>query len=321
MRRRDFITIIGGAMAPWSLAARAEPSSLPVIGILNDSSSEWVGAFRQSLKEGGLIEDRDVIIDLRSTERYPELRSLADQLVHRPVALIAALGGIPAKVARAATATIPIVFAIGGDPVEVGLVPNLNHPGGNITGATFFAAQLLQKQVDLLHDLVPRATMLGVLINPNNPRYQSDVRDVQAAARALGLEIHVAKAGHESDLDAAFVDFTEHNAGALLIAGDAFFLAERKKITALAAGRRIPMMYNVRDFVLAGGLVSYGPSVPNLCRQLGNYAVRIVKGEKAGDLPVMQPTKFELIINMKTARALDLTVSNQMQLLADEVIE
>jgi putative tryptophan/tyrosine transport system substrate-binding protein len=280
-----------------------------------------VGAFRQGLKDGGVVEGRDATTDLRSTEQYPELRPLADQLVRRRVALIAALGGVPAKVAKAATSAIPIVFAIGGDPVEVGLVPNLNHPGGNITGATFFAAQLLQKQVDLLHDLVPSATIIGVLVNPNNPRYQSDIRDVQTAARTLGLEIHLAKAGNAHDLDAAFVDFTEHNARALVIAGDAFFFIERKKIATLAAGHGIPMMYNVRDFVLDGGLVSYGPSAPNLCRQVGIYAARIIKGEKAGDLPVMQPTKFDLIINMKTAKALGLTVSNQMQLLADEVIE
>jgi ABC-type uncharacterized transport system substrate-binding protein len=321
MRRRDLLTLLGGVATVWPPAAYAQQSSLPVIGILNDSSSDWVGAFRLGLKEGGLIEGRDVTTDLRSTEQYPELRPLADQLVQRRVALIAALGGVPAKVAKAATATIPIVFAIGGDPVEVGLVPNLNHPGGNITGATFFAAQLLQKQVDLLHDLVPKATTIGVLVNPNNPRYQSDVRDVQAATRTLGLDIRVAKAGKESDLDAAFVDFIEHNARALLIAGDAFFFVERKKIAVLAAGHEIPMMYNVRDFVLAGGLVSYGPNVPNVCRQVGIYAARIVKGEKAGELPVMQPTKFELIINMKAAKALGLDVPLYLQQLADEVIE
>ncbi|MGB8633532.1 MAG: ABC transporter substrate-binding protein [Xanthobacteraceae bacterium] len=322
MRRREFITLIrGGAAAAWPFTARAQQPSLPVIGILNDSGSDWAGAFRQGLKEGGLVEGRDVTTNLRSTEQYAELRPLAEQFVQRRVALIAALGGVPSKVAKAATTTIPIVFAIGGDPVEVGLVPNLNHPGGNITGATFFAAQLLQKQVDLLHDLVPRATSIGVLVNPNNPRYQSDVGDVQAAARTLKLEIHVAKAGDESNLDAAFVDFAAHNARALLIAGDAFFLAERKKIAALAAGYEIPTIYNVRDFVVAGGLVSYGPNVPNVFRQVGGYAARIVKGEEAGDLPVMQPTKFDLIINMKAAKALGLEVPPYLQQLADEVIE
>jgi putative ABC transport system substrate-binding protein len=321
VRRRQFITLLGGSIGARPFTLRAQQPSLPIIGILNDTNSNWVDAFRQGVKEGGLVEGRDVATDLRSTEQYPELRSLADQLVQRRVALIAALGGVPAKAAQAATATIPIVFAIGGDPVEVELVPNFNHPGGNITGATFFAAQLLQKQVDLLHDLVPRGTTVGVLVNPNNPRYPSDVRDVQAATHALGLAVYVAKAGNAADLDVAFVDFTKHNADALVIAGDAFFLTERKKITALAAGHGIPMMYNARDFVLAGGLVSYGPNVPNLCRQVGIYAARIIKGEKAGDLPVVQPTRFDLSINMKAAKDLGLTVSNQMQLLADEVIE
>ena len=213
------------------------------------------------------------------------------------------------------------MFAIGGDPVEVGLVPNLNHPGGNITGATFFAAQLLPKQVELLHDLVPKATTIAVLVNPNNPRHESDERDVQAAAHTLGLAVHVAKASNEDNLDAAFADFTEHNARALLVAGDAFFLVARKKIVALAADHVIPMMYNLRDYVLIGGLVSYGPSVPDACRQVGIYAARIVKGEKAGDLPVTQPTKFDLAINMKTAKALGLNVPLYLQQLADEIIE
>ena len=243
--------------SPWE---RSSP--LPVVGVLNDTAPDWMPAFRQGLKKGGLIEGRDVGIDLRSSEQYAELRPLAEQLVHSRVTMIAALGGVPAKAAKAATATVPIVFAIGGDPVEEGLVPNLNHPGGNITGATFFAAQLLQKQLGILHDLVPKASTIGLLINPDNPRYQSDARDVQAAARTLGLELHVAKASNERNLDAAFVDFTQSNAQALLIAGDAFFLVAREKIVALAARHAIPTMYNIRDSVLAGGLVSYGTNVP-----------------------------------------------------------
>jgi len=186
-------------------------------------------------------------MDLRSSDQYTELRPLADQLVQRQVAVTAAVGGVPAKIPKTATTTIPVVFAIGGDPVAVGLVPNLNHPGGNVSGATFFAAQLLSKQVELLHDLVPAAAIIGVLVNPDNPRYQSDMRDVQMAARTLGLEVYVAKAGNVSDLDAAFVDFTEHNARALVIAGDAFFTVESKKIAALAAGHGIPMMYDIRE--------------------------------------------------------------------------
>ena len=320
MKRREFIAIAGGAVA-WPLMARAQQFQQPVIGILDDTGSRWLAAFRQGLKEGEIIEGRDVVIDLRSSEQYAELRPFAEQLVHTRVTMIAALGGVPAKAARSTTATIPIVFAIGGDPVQEGLVPNLNHPGGNITGATFFAAQLLQKQLGILHDLVPKASTIGLLVNPDNPRHQSDVRDVLAAASALGFELHVEKAGTERDLDAAFVDFTKSNAQALLLAGDAFFLVAREKIVALAARHAIPMMYNVRDFVLAGGLVSYGTNVPDVFRQVGIYAARIVKGEKAGDLPVLQPTKFDLTLNVKTAKALGLTVPTSMQLLADEIIE
>jgi len=205
--------------------------------------------------------------------------------------------------------------------VEEGLVPNLNHPGGNMTGATFFAAQLLQKQLGILHDLAPKATTIGVLVNPNNPRHQSDARDAQAAARTLDLAVHLAKAGIERDLDAAFVDFTQSNTQALLIAGDAFFLVAREKIVALAARHGIPTMHNVREYVVAGGLVSYGTSVPDICPQVGVYAARIVKGEKAADLPVMQPTKLELIINIKAAKALGLDVPLYLHQLADEVIE
>src|SRR5437588_3457312 len=186
--RREFIVGLGGVAVAWPRAVRAQQFQLPVIGILDDSGSRWLAAFRQGLKEGGLIEGRDVAIDLRSSEQYAELRPLAEQLVHSRVTMIAALGGVPAKAAKAATATVPIVFAIGGDPVEEGLVPNLNHPGGNTTGATFFAAQLLQKQLGILHELVPKTSTIGLLVNPDNPRYQSDARDVQAAARTLGLE-------------------------------------------------------------------------------------------------------------------------------------
>jgi putative tryptophan/tyrosine transport system substrate-binding protein len=322
MRRREFISLVGCAAAAWPVAAHAQQPSLPIVGILDDSGSPWwVAAFRQGLNEGGLIEGRDVATDLRSTEQYSDLRPLADQLVQRQVAVIAALGGVPAQVAKAATTTIPVVFAVGGDPVEIGLVPNINRPGGNITGATFFAAQLLQKQVGILHDLVSKATTIGVLVNPNNPRHQSDEHDVQTAARTLGLEVHVAKAGDEPDLDAAFVDFADHAAGALIIAGDAFFLVKRAKIISLAAHHGIPMIYNVRDYVISGGLISYGPSVPDVCRQVGIYAARIVKGEKPADLPVVQPTKFDLVINLKTAKVLGLSVPQTLLATADEVIE
>jgi putative tryptophan/tyrosine transport system substrate-binding protein len=321
MKRRQFITLLGSAAAAWPLAARAQQPAMPVIGILEDSGPKVVVAFRKGLSEGGLIEGSNVAIEHASTEQYAELPALADSLVRRRVAVIAALGGVPAKNAKAATATIPIVFSVGGDPVELGLVTSFNRPGGNLTGVTFFAAQLLQKQVGTLHDLVPKATTIGVLVNPNNPRHQADIDDVQSAGAMLNLEVEVAKAGSEHELDAAFVRFLQRNARALIIAGDAFFLFRREQIVALAARHAIPAMYNTRDFAIAGGLMSYGASLTDAARQAGIYAARIVKGEKPGDLPVMQPTKFELTINLKTAKALGLTVPDKLLVAADEVIE
>ena len=320
MRRREFITLIGGAAA-WPLAVRAQQAAMPVVGILDNSGINAVAAFRQGLSNGGLIESRNVAIEYRWTEQFAELPGLADELVRRRVTVIAALGGLPAKEAKAATATIPIVFGVGGDPVELGLVASLNRPGGNLTGVTFFAAQLLQKQVSILHDLLPQATMIGVLANPNNPRHETDARDVQTAARALGLEVHVAKAGRKRDFDGAFVRLAQQNVRAVLLAGDAFFSVQRHQIVALAARHAIPMMYNVRDYVVAGGLMSYAPSITYAFRQAGIYAARIVKGEQPGDLPVVQPATFQLVINLKTAKTLGLTVPPTLLALADEVIE
>jgi putative ABC transport system substrate-binding protein len=311
MRRREFIAPLGGAAAGWPLAARAQQPLLPIVGILEDSGPKVVAAFREGLSQGGLIEGTDVAIEHASAQQYAELPALAEGLVRRRVAVIAALGGVPAKDAKAATATIPIVFSVGGDPVELGLVASFNRPGGNLTGVTFFAAQLLQKQVGIVHDLVPKATTIGLLVNPNNPRHQADIGDVQAAGGTLGLKVEVAKAGSERDLDAAFVRLVQRNARALILAGDAFFLFEREQIAALAAHHAIPAMYNSRDFVAAGGLISYGASLTDAAHQAGIYAARIVKGEKPSNLPVMQPTKFELVINLKTAKALGLTVPDK----------
>ena len=319
MRRREFITLLGGAAA-WPLAARAQQPTLPIIGILEDLGPKVVGAFREGLSKGGVIEGSNVAIEHASTEQYTEMPALAQALVRHGVAVIAALGGVPAKYAKAATTTIPIVFSVGGDPVELGLVRSLNRPGGNLTGVTFFAAQLLQKQVGILHDLVPKATAIGVLVNPDNPRHPADIGDVQTAGTTVGLEVVVLKAGTERDLDAAFARLLQRNARALIIAGDAFFLFHRKQIAALAR-HAIPTMYNTRDFVAAGGLMSYGASLTDAAREAGMYAARIVKGEKPADLPVMQPTKFELVINMKSAKELGIEVPISMQMLADEVIE
>ena len=320
MRRREVISLLAGASA-WPLTARAQQAALPIIGILEDSGAKVVAAFRKGLSEGGLVEGRDVAIEHRSTIRYAELPALIETLVRRRVAVIAALGGLPAKEAKAAITTIPIVFTVGGDPVELGLVASFRHPGGNVTGVTFFVAQLLQKQVGILRDLVPNAATIGVLVNPNNPRHQEDVGDVQNAAATLGLEVNVAKAGSESELDTAFVSLVQRNSRGLILAGDAFFLFQREQIVALAARHAMPAIYNTRDFVIAGGLISYGASLANAARQAGIYAARIVKGEKPGDLPVMQPTRFELAINIKAAQALGLQIPDKLIALADEVIE
>jgi putative ABC transport system substrate-binding protein len=278
-------------------------------------------SFRKGLYETGYLEGRNVAIELRSTEQYGELPALATELVRRQVAVIAALGGLAAPAAKAATTSIPIVFSIGGDPIELGLVSSLNHPGGNITGITFFAAELLQKQVGILHDLVPKAAVIGVQVNPKNPRHQADLSSVQAAAGKLGLDLHVARAGSESDLDLAFAGLARSNAGGLIIAGDAFFLHMSERLAALAKQHRIAAIYVARKFAQVGGLATYGASVTDSFRQAGVYVGRILRGEKPGDLPVLQPTKFELVINLKTAKALDLDVPLSVQQLADEVIE
>jgi putative ABC transport system substrate-binding protein len=273
------------------------------------------------LSEEGQVEGRNVAIELRSTAQYGEVPSLAAELVQRRVAVIAALGGPAAAAAKAATATIPIVFSVGGDPVELGLVPNINRPGGNITGVTFFAKQLVQKQVGILHDLLPKASVLGVLINPNNWRHQVDADEVEAAARTLGLGVHIAKAGTEGDLDAAFTGLVQRHAQALVIAGDAFFFRVSTKLVAFAEQHSLAAIFGSREFADAGGLMSYAASLAEAHRQAGIYVGRVLKGEKPGDLPVMQPSKFELVINLKTAKALGLEIPPNLLALADEVIE
>jgi putative ABC transport system substrate-binding protein len=321
MNRRDFITLLGGAAASWPLAARAQQQTMPVAGILNSAGDKWVAAFRKGLSEEGQVEGRNVAIELRSTAQYGEVPSLAAELVQRRVAVIAALGGPAAAAAKAATATIPIVFSVGGDPVELGLVPNINRPGGNITGVTFFAKQLVQKQVGILHDLLPKASVLGVLINPNNWRHQVDADEVEAAARTLGLGVHIVKAGTEGDLDAAFTGLVQRHAQALVIAGDAFFFRVSTKLVAFAEQHSLAAIFGSREFADAGGLMSYAASLAEAHRQAGIYVGRVLKGEKPGDLPVMQPSKFELVINLKTAKALGLEIPPNLLALADEVIE
>jgi ABC-type uncharacterized transport system substrate-binding protein len=316
VKRRQFITLLGGAAA-WPLVARAQQQTMPVAGILNSAGDKWVAAFRKGLSEEGQVEGRNVAIELRSTAQYGEVPSLAAELVQRRVAVIAALGGPAAAAAKAATATIPIVFSVGGDPVELGLVPNINRPGGNITGVTFFAKQLVQKQVGILHDLLPKASVLGVLINPNNWRHQVDADEVAAAARTLGLGVHIAKAGTEGDLDAAFTGLVQRHAQALVIAGDAFFFRVSTKLVAFAEQHSLAAIFGSREFADAGGLMSYAASLAEAHRQAGIYVGRVLKGEKPGDLPVMQPSKFELVINLKTAKALGLEIPPNLLALAD----
>jgi putative ABC transport system substrate-binding protein len=321
MQRRDLITLLGGAAAAWPLTARAQQSARPVVGVLNSVDLDSLSAFRSGLSETGYVEGLNVLLELRTANEFDRLQSLAAELVKRQVAAIAAIGGLSAHAAKAATTTIPVVFSIGGDPVELGLVSNLRRPGGNITGVTFFAAELLQKQVGLMRELVPKADALGVLANPNNPRHKADADKVRAAGDPLGLEIHVVNAGTELDLISAFRIFAERQVGGIVVCGDAFFTRAETGIAVLAAHHAIPSIISDRHFAEVGGLMSYGASLKEAHHQNGIYVGRILKGEKAGDLPVMQPTKFELVVNLRTAKTIGLAIPQTLLAIADEVIE
>jgi putative ABC transport system substrate-binding protein len=327
MQRRKFITLIGGAAAAWPLAARAQQTVLPVVGFLNSASPQpwekYVAGFRAGLKEAGYVDGQNVTIEFRWAEgRYDRLPGMAADLVRRKVAVLVATGGAPSVVAaKAATSTIPIVFTSGSDPVRSGFVTSLNRPGGNTTGVNFFVFVLEGKRLGLLRALIPGVQLIAVLLNPNRPDHANQVREVQEAARAIGQQIHILLASSESAINAAFATATQLHAGALLVGTDAFFNSQRDKIVALAARHSIPTVYEQRDFALAGGLMSYGTNLANGYRQAGAYVGRILKGEKPGDLPVVQSTKFEFVINLKTAKALGLTVPEGLLNAADEVIE
>jgi len=327
MKRRDFITLLGGAAAAWPLAARAQQPAMPVIGFL---SGRWPGeaasavdAFRQGLGEFGYIEGQNVTIEYRWAEgHYDRLPALAAELVARQVAVIAATGGEASGLAaKAATATIPIVFTMGGDPVELGLVVSLNKPGGNVTGVTFIVNDIATKRLGLLRQLVPNATTIAMLVNPNFPATSAEVRDVQAAARTIGLEIDLLPASTSREIDAALATFVRKRPDALFVGGDPFLLGQRNQIASLAARNAVPAIYAQREFVAAGGLISYGANLADGYRQVGIYAARILKGEKPANPPVVQPTKFEMAINVKTAKALGLQIPDKLLALADEVIE
>jgi putative ABC transport system substrate-binding protein len=325
IRRREFITLLGGA-AVWPLAAGAQQSLMPVVGFLHSGSPETyatiVAAFRQGLREAGYVEDQNVAIEFRwARGQYDRLSVLAAELVHRPVAVITAGGPPAARAAKAATPTIPIVFATGEDPVKAGLVASLHRPSGNVTGVSVFTGQLGAKQLGLLRELVPGADVIAFLGNPQNPLTRAQTDDVQLAARTTGHKLHIVNSSTESEFEKAFASIIENRAGALIVGADTFFYAQRDHLVALAIRHRIPAMYELREFTEAGGLVSYGASITDGYRQAGLYTGRVLKGIKPADLPVLQPTRLELVINLKAANTLGLVVPNSMQLLADEVIE
>jgi putative tryptophan/tyrosine transport system substrate-binding protein len=326
MRRREFITLLSSAAA-WPFAARAQQPAVPVIGFLSsrspDESADLVAAYSGGLKEGGFVDGQNATIEFRWAHGdYGHLPSLAADLVSRRVSVITALGGDPSAIAaKAATSTIPIVFAIGGDPVSAGLVESINRPGGNATGIITSTNLMEAKRLGLLRELAPGVSLVGALVNPNFPPAARQAQQIEDAARAIGQRIIVAKASADNELDEAFASLARAGVGALLVTADPYFDTRRDRIVGFAAQQRLPAIYQFRQFAAAGGVLSYGQSFTDVYRQVGAYAARILHGTKPADLPVQQVTKFELVINLKTARALGIHISDNLLSLADEVIE
>jgi putative ABC transport system substrate-binding protein len=325
MRRREFITLLGGAAATWPLAARAQQGAIPVVGFLRSTPQapfqDLVIAFRQGLKETGFIEGQNVAVDYRYADnQIDRLPALVADLIHHPVAVIVS-DNISAIVARHATMTVPIVFATGGDPVRLGLVGSLNRPGANVTGISFFSGELGSKRLELLRQLVPTATLVAMLADPETPTSAVERGDVEAAAQSMGQRLTILDARNDGDIEGAFATLEQLRPGALLVAAGAFLNSRRERIAALAARQALPAMYFNREAVVAGGLMSYGASLTEAYRQVGVYAGRILKGERPAELPVLRSTKFQLVINLKTAKALGLEIPDKLLALADEVIE
>jgi putative ABC transport system substrate-binding protein len=327
MRRREFITMLGGAAAAWPLVARAQQSATPVIGWLGGTSAEGyrdrVADFRAGLKEQGFIERQNVSVEYRWADDHNErLPQLATDLVARRVAVIVSGGGsASALAAKAATTTIPIVFALAADPVRAGLVSNFNRPGGNITGIVGFTDALIAKRLELVTELLPNITLIGALLNPSNPNAESRSGDLRAASAAAGRQIRFFHAAGPEELERAFTIAAEHRIGALIVQNDLLFVSRRKHVAELATRHRLPTIQETREYTDAGGLMSYGPIISDRYRLLGSYTGRVLKGEKPADLPVVQPTRFELVINLKTAKAIGIEVPPTLLARADEVIE
>jgi putative ABC transport system substrate-binding protein len=327
MKRREFVTLLGGAAAAWPLAARAQQPVMPVVGFLSaygrNDRPNITEAFRRGLSGAGFVEGRNVAIEYRFAENQRDrLPALAADLVGRKVAVIAATGGANSVLAaKASTMTIPIVFTFGGDPIQAGLVGSLNRPGGNVTGSSFFGAVLGGKSLGLLHEIVPNAAVIALMVNPKNPESAPMLSDSKEAARTLGLQLLVLNTSTPDEINAAFTTVSQRRAGALLVGADPFYTTRRQQIIALAARDAIPAMYSNREFAVEGGLISYGNDAADTYRRAGLYVGRVLNGEKPADLPVVQSTKFELVINLNTAKALGIVVPPMLSARADEVIE